>query len=265
MKSIKKARSVQNFALYLIGLWREVTRNAGPADYLQSREFQLCVDCVKENITKTRDLAPLSNLWQRSPMFGAFLVYFWPIYYQHAVALFQKLNKPLGRVLDLCAGPGPFTLAALESGASEVVSLDSSERSLMLLSEFVAREGYTLSVRPWRFGSSLNKVEGSFDTLILGHSLLDQTKGDVKFAFASIQSFKNMLSDKGRILIFETSDPQRIKLMKQIADLLAPVSGQSQLKEVTVSLERTRLIADIMKRLKRFEIKNRLQLLNIEK
>lgn len=270
MKAPSTLKTVHQHAPALIQAWRQIIKSPGPSDTLLTREFRLCVSKVIELSAFHKDAVNFSTLWSKSPLLGAFMTYFWPIYYQEAQYLFRQQNKPLGRVLDLGCAAGPFTIAALENKATDVWALDSNERCLMVLSEFAARLGHTLTVRQW---NPLKPwpVEGSFDTIIAGHSLLPLAACNPEQAYKIIKQAISLLAPGGRILIIEQEDPKRKKALgtlfkmiqeqEQLLSLrpLKPIEGYS------LPLERTQLMHDIMRSAKRQELKRTLSLLSIEK
>lgn len=265
------SKSIHELGPYLIQAWRHLVRSSGPSDYLLTREFRLCTSSVAEFQKLFKDQVNWTQVWQRSPLFGAYMTYFWPIHYQQARSIFQQQSRALGRVLDVGSGPGAFTLAALECFSKEVVALDSSERCLMLLSEFAARLGHTLSIREWRYPEPLMSIDGTFDTITLGHSLLEIAGFDLKQSMNLIQMLVHHLSPGGKILIVENDDPKRRKVLTDIQRSVQQpgpslhLRPQAKLQELSLPFERTRLMHDIMRSLKRQELKSELLILSLDK
>jgi SAM-dependent methyltransferase len=270
MRKTAPTKSIHDLAHALIHTWRQIVKSPGPIDFLQTREFRLCVQKVIDLSQQMKSGHSLQASWLSSPMLGAFMVYYWPIYYQEAHFLIKKNDKALGRVLDLASGPGPFTLAALENGAKEVFAADANERCLMILSEFVARLGHTLNVRAWNYPKPFI-IEGSFDTIFLGHSLLAECECEPQKAFNIIKEIVKILAPGGRILILENYSSTHKRTLQALFDLIKPrekelrIDPLELIENFKIPLERTQLMIDIMRSIRKQEMRKDVMLLQLQK
>jgi SAM-dependent methyltransferase len=74
-----------------------------------------------------------------------------------------QLDAPLGRVLDVGAGPAPLSMAALDAGATSVIAVDRSRAALDVGALLDSR----IETRRWSFPERL--PDGPFDTIMAGH------------------------------------------------------------------------------------------------
>jgi hypothetical protein len=197
---------------------------------------------------------------------GAYMAYFWPIHYQQARHLFGKKNH-LGHVWVIDAGAGAYTVAALECGASCVRAFESQDWCRMEVSKFVAKMAHTLSMSSWRFPqvpyvNSPSQPEA--DTIILGHGLqigqdLEQWS---KSCCAWICALTQKLNPGGRLIIVESNDSIHKKALQLLKKELeaqitqTPLRDSGTIETRSFAIERTQLMHDIMRSLRRQELKS---------
>lgn len=157
----------------LMGAWRRLHKEPGPADKLQTREFRRVVEAVKtlqEGLETGNKLAG-KDYFSDKELLGAYLLYQWVVHYQQGLSILGELPVEPRRVLDICSGPGAFALAALKHGASEVIAADRNAAALKLGAEVSGRAGHALNIREWDCRKHSFPFEGKFDLIILGHCL----------------------------------------------------------------------------------------------
>lgn len=181
----------------LIAVWRKFLKINGPQDRLQTREFRSVVEEVK----KLRD----NPSFKTREALAAYCLYYFPLHYAEGLSLLSELPSTPKRVLDLFSGPAPFSLAAMEHGAEEVIALDESADALRLGAEILGRRGYTFTQRVWNYPKPINGF-GLFDLIILG------------YAPHIPENVFNHLTDDGFLLIVDSSWPQSNKKILTLRD-----------------------------------------------
>lgn len=264
MKTKNAPKSVHELAPALIQAWRQIVQSPGPHDFLQTREFRLCVSKVLDIQQRLKNNQPFSSLWKDNVLMGAYMAYFWPIHYQQARHLFHQKNQRLGNIWIFDAGAGAYTVAALECGASHVTAFEGLDRCRMEVSKFVAKMGHTLSMQSWKFPSLPQTGDDLADTIVLGHGLtpgqdlIQWVKPWVKW----ICSLAQKLSPGGRFIIVTSSDPLHKKalqaLKKELEEHLSntPLRDSGVIETLSFALERTQLMHDIMRSARRQELKS---------
>lgn len=167
----------------LMHFYRKDSREEGPPDRLQTREFRKIAD----EIAKGQE-----NLYTS-------LLYYFPLRYQEGLSLMGELPDVPHRVLDLYSRLGPFSLAAATLGAREVIRLDPEEKFLDIGASVIGRMGYPVQGRLWADKSPI-PVEGEFDLIIAAyppHPLTDN------FVFKMIER----LTPTGQLLLVDSSQP----------------------------------------------------------
>lgn len=120
----------------------------------------------------TRERALVGERYLADPeLLGAYLLFYWPVSYAQARSVLGELgDRPLGRVLDVGAGPMPMGIAALDAGARSLHAIDRVERALLLGSSIAAdRDRVLTSTWDPQRGDAL--PAGPFDTIVAGHVL----------------------------------------------------------------------------------------------
>jgi SAM-dependent methyltransferase len=202
---------LENILPLLIGAWRRMRKEGGPADVLQTREFRGVVAAVMQ-IEKglNSDKTFLEKDYFADPeLLGAYLLYQWIVHYQEGLSVFNELPSTPRRVLDICSGPGAFAFAALRHGASEVFALDRNTAALELGAEICGRYGMPLNIRKWDPLKGPLPVEGQFDLIIIGHCLEELYPSSMKcWPEHQLNFVKSMLARlrlSGHLVIVENS------------------------------------------------------------
>ena len=125
----------------LAELWRAELSGGGPkgtGSALSPAEVESAGAALlrlQRGLTGERGLAGEPYM-DDSRLLGAYLLYYWPVSYLEASLALATLaasgRAAPRRVLDLGAGPGPLSAAALDLGAEELCLVDSSARALDL-------------------------------------------------------------------------------------------------------------------------------------
>lgn len=161
--------------------YRRLSKEPGPVDKLQTREFRKIAAEIQAG---NEGLLP-------------YLLYYFPLRYQEGLSLIGECPETPKRVLDLFSRTGPFALAALVKGASEVTMLDSDETWLDIGSDIIGRMGYPVNSAVWDPAKTI-PVRGQFDLIILAYP-----PTPVKDDF--IQKLLERLTPNGHLLLVASS------------------------------------------------------------
>lgn len=165
----------------LFHAYRRLSKESGPMDRLQTREFKMVADQVK---------AGKEELY-------AYLLYYFPLRYQEGLSLIGECATPPERVLDVGSRMGPFSLAALERGAREVVMLDHNIEWLEIGAEVIGRMGYPVTKRVWD-QQKAPPVDGQFDLIILAYPT-------IPYKDEFIYKLIDRLTPNGQLLLVDSS------------------------------------------------------------
>lgn len=205
----------------LIGVWRRFTKNSGPADSLQTREFR---DVVKELLEYRSGNATEEDYFKKPSLLAAYILYDWMVHYQQGLALIGEVPGGPKRVLDLASGPGAFAFAASRHGAKEVIALDRNADALRLAGQISGRYGYALTARKHNVLRFPYPVEGKFDLIIVGHCLTelfpDSGKGATDSQKNWCKRLFELLTPGGMILFVEDSLPPANRRLLSLRDRL---------------------------------------------
>lgn len=211
----------------LIGIWRRLHKEPGPADKLQTREFRRVVAAVKalQEGLETGDTLFGKNYFEDNELLGAYLLYQWVVHYQQGLAILGELPREPGRVLDICSGPSPFALAALKHGASEVTATDKNLAVLGMSGQICGRLGYALNVRQWDCHQQISPpIQGQWDLIILGHCLRElfpiSDTNSLQKQSDFVLSLLNRLSPHGYLAIIDSSYHEANRCLLQLRDNL---------------------------------------------
>lgn len=212
MKKHKISSGLDELIPLLIAQWRKLHRlPAGPADQLQTREFRSLMDAVIRRQTEKQ----LSD----NALLGAYLLYDWILFYQQGLSLVGELPETPERVLDLFSGAAPFALASLKRGSREVCALDNHSTALKIGAEIAGKTGYPISVRTHDCLNANFPVNGKWDLIIVGHALLHQIRTlDAQIDY--VHSLLGLLTERGHVLLVESSLPQDNRLFLSLRDAL---------------------------------------------
>lgn len=193
---MKKKRSSPNFEELipiLIATWRKLLKlPIGPLDHLQTREFRSLVSAV-QRLRKENSLI-------EKELLGAYILYDWVLHYAQGLSLIGELPHLPRRVLEIGCGGAPFAVAALQSGATDALGLDSNALALKIAGELCGKFGYPLTLRAADCSHTL-PITGKWDLIILGYSLFEIAPHPEAY----IDRLLPHLSDQGYILIVEPS------------------------------------------------------------
>jgi SAM-dependent methyltransferase len=231
----------------LIGVWRRFHKLSGPPDVLQTREFRSVVQGViqLQDGLETGDRLVGEDYFKDPGLLGAYLLYHWVLHYQQGLALINEVPHPVGRVLDLASGPGPFAFAALRHGAREVVAVDRNDASLKVASEVCGRYGYPLACRRHSLKAFPLPVEGKFDLIIAGHCLQElfpETEKEWQRGQTCwIQQLLPFLAPEGKLLLVESSlkhaNQRLLALRDRLVEAGFPVQAPCVWKGACVALQ----------------------------
>lgn len=195
----------------LIQIWRRFTKERGPDDRLQTREFRRVVEAVKtlkHGLEVDKSLSG-TDYFNNPDLLGAYLLYQWVVHYQEAMSILGELPTPPKTVLDLCSGPMPMSFAALRYGAQDVTAVDRNERALTLGAEVCGR--YGMPVKTVR-GNCLNNPKlysGKYDLIFLGYALEElfpaNQKGWQQAQHEYLKQLLNLLTPEGHLIFIEGS------------------------------------------------------------
>jgi SAM-dependent methyltransferase len=212
----------------LLTVWRSSVPGSSPGNVsgragavLSQNELHSVSSRVRElsrGLTRERALA--GERYLSDPGFlGAYLLHFWPISYAQALLCLAMLHRTLPAaeaglgskphlrsVLDLGAGPGPISIALLETGATSVTACDRSAAALALARRIASDRGHELATRQWDAVKSTGMPRGPFDMVILGHTLNELWAGQpdrIELRIGLLKKLGEELSPRGRIMIIE--------------------------------------------------------------
>lgn len=210
----------------LIGVWRRYTKEAGPPDKLQTREFRRTVESIvslQEGFEAGKSLIG-QDYFENPTLLASYLLYHWIIHYQQGLSLLGELPITPRRVLDVASGPAAFAFAALRHGAQEVFATDRNTKALELGAEVCGRYGMPLTVRRWDCLKQNLPIEGSFDLIIVGHCLNElfpaTQKNWQEGQHAFITKLLNRLTPEGYLLIVDNSYLDANRRVLQLRDRL---------------------------------------------
>lgn len=205
----------------LIGAWRKLHREKGPADKLQTREFRGAVSALlalHHGLYVSNELLGTDWIGNQN-YFGAYLLYDWILHYQEALSLLGELPRAPKRVLDVGSGAAPFALAALKHGACDVIATDRNLEALRYGATLSGQCGYPLAIRQWDCLAAPLPIEGKFDLIILAYCLEEMfpIRHDswLEQRRFFVQSMLDRLTPDGFLLVVDSSncDVNRRQLM----------------------------------------------------
>lgn len=197
----------------LFQAYRQLAKEPGAMDRLQTREFRT----VAASVQAGKEHDPY-----------AYLLYYFPVRYQEGLSLIGECATVPNRVLDVGSRMGPFALAALEKGASEVIMVDEDEKWLEIGAEIIGRMGYPVSTRIWNPERPI-QVQGKFDLIICAYP-----QSPLKDEF--VHYLVNMLTPNGQVLLVDSSQEginreflqRRDRLVKAGYPIQAPCVWQGE-------------------------------------
>jgi len=185
---------------------------------------------LQRGLTGERLLAGASYF--SSPEYrGAYLLYYWPVsFVQVSLALEEiRLRGAMPRlrsVLDLGAGPGPASFAALERGAERITLMDTSEEALKaarrLMENLPGAEAELSAIRR-DFEEDDSLEGGPYDLIVACHSVNELWKGRADAMGrrrALLENAIARLSEGGILLVIEPSALVTCRPALALRDLL---------------------------------------------
>jgi len=186
--------------------WRKLAGLDGKEAELSKAELASLASGIarlSQRLTRERD--QISERYLDEPdLLGAYLLFYWPVSYVQARSVLGELGaRPLGRVLDLGAGPLPLSWAALDAGASSVLALERVPRALS-----VGRTlGDSAALETHAWDATRDPIPaGPYDTIVSGHLwnelfLTDRSPLDRRAAL--LGRVLAALAPGGRVVIIE--------------------------------------------------------------
>lgn len=109
-------------------------RRVGGLSKSEIERFGLALKNLQRGLTGDRRLAGASY-FSEEEFLGAYLLYYWPVSYAQVSMALEEIRMrgalpPIRSALDMGAGPGPASFAAVDFGAERVILMDSSEGAL---------------------------------------------------------------------------------------------------------------------------------------
>lgn len=186
----------------LMSSYRKLSKEEGPLDKLQTREFRRLVAELKGFNSET--LEP----------FAPYMLYHHYLHLQEGLSVLGEIPGEIHSVLDVGAGLGAFSLAALLRGFKGVVMLDKHEMALNVGSELIGKMGYPVTPQKWSYPSPLPAQK--FDLVILGYSLFNLGGKPEEI----IKKCLDRVNENGYLVIVDSSQPEEnfeiLKLRDQI-------------------------------------------------
>ena len=205
-----------------------------------ARSFGTVLKELQRGLTGERRLVSKAYFSQHDYL-GAYLLYYWPVSFAQVYLALTELeargclpNEP--RVLDLGAGPGPASFAALAKGAKSCLLLDSSalalDTALLLARDILPTRASRLAVstRVFDLENEASLPSGPFDLVIACHSIneLWKNRSDALERRAGLlERAAAELSDGGILLIIEPSASATAIPALELRDRLIGASGLS--------------------------------------
>jgi len=211
----------------LVSIWRSASAGHAGQGKLSPGETYAVSRKIRElSRGFTRDRALAGERYLSDPdLLGAYLLHFWPISYMQTLLCISMMKRAarranaeagagaradaapnLGRILDLGAGPGPVSLALLDSGAARVTACDRSAAALSLARKIARERGYDLSTQRWDAVKTQDLPAGPFDLIAFGHTLNELWSGHpdrISLRAGLVLRAADRLGPDGRLLIFE--------------------------------------------------------------
>jgi len=168
----------------------------------------------------TRERALVGERYLDDPeLLGAYLLFYWPISYAQARSVLGELGaRPLGRTLDVGAGPLPMGLAAIDAGAGELVAVDRVERALALGRRLGGAAAITTS--PWDPERGDALPQGPFDTIVAGHVLTELYLGPRALDRRAqlVKTLLGRLAPGGRLVLVEPALRETSRALLSLRD-----------------------------------------------
>lgn len=185
-------------------------------------EVALKVRELSRGLTGEREFAG-SHYLAKPALLGAYLLHFWPASYLQGRLLLSGFEKKIASVLDLGSGPGPLSLALLDSGSDEVLAADASPESLLQAKALARAAGRDLKIETWDALAGNSLPRGSFDLVVLGHLLNElwrDRRDRIDLRAGLVEEAAERLKPGGSLLIIEPALKATTQDLLQLRDRL---------------------------------------------
>lgn len=192
----------------LIKAWRRERSLVGRPDALVPKEIEevgAALLSLQRGLTSSRLLAG-SRYMDDGELLGAYLLYYWPVTYLQVSLALASIGRPLGRVLDLGAGPGPASAACVDHGATRTHLVDGSPRALALAKGLLAAPGLDIETSHRDFEASGQEGGSTYDTIVASHLLNELWKDQpdrIERRLSFIEGQSGCLAPGGFLLLIE--------------------------------------------------------------
>jgi SAM-dependent methyltransferase len=216
----------------LIRLWRKQARSQwhdAPAGCLAPAEAKSVAAGIKrlsQGLTRERELA--GEFYFSDPvMFGAYLLYFWPVSYTQARLALAALPGLPESVLDLGGGAGPLAAAAYDAGVRQIRLADRSRKALQWAAELFQGLDAGVECVAWDpvQQSEFPDAGRRYDVIALQHVLneLWAASPDKQAAKLSLlQRAIDALTETGNLMILEPALKSTSQAVLALRDALIP-------------------------------------------
>lgn len=191
---------------------------------------------LQRGLTGERSLSG-SAYMDDADLFGAYLLYYWPVSYMQVSLVLEELGASLApepRCLDLGAGPGPMAAALVDIGATELTLTDTSQPALDVALELLRARAPTIRARA--VSSQLCDLEsdaalppGPYDLVVFGHSLNELWQGLPDRHDRLLRLLRRasvLLSPEGVLLVIEPAALAVSRAALELRDALAAVGHE---------------------------------------
>jgi ribosomal protein RSM22 (predicted rRNA methylase) len=206
----------------LVAAWRRVRerdRDPEPSPVLSSeerRDLLAGAERLSHGLTRDRELAG-ARYFEDPQLLGAYLLFYWPVSYAQARSVLGELPALPGDVLDVGAGPAPFSLAALDAGARSALAIDRSRAALSVGEALAGAIGRPLATGAWEPARPL--PEGGFDTVVAGH-LFNELDASIERRAQLAESLLARVRPGGHLVLVEPALRETSRALLAVRDLL---------------------------------------------
>jgi ribosomal protein RSM22 (predicted rRNA methylase) len=213
---------------HLLATWRRASSAVDPEADLnalsaaEETRIVAAIERLSDGLTGERPLVGERYL-DDPDLLGAYLLFYWPVSYAQFRAVLAELPHPCGHVLDLGAGPGPGTFAALDRSAAAgargaAVVADRAVNALAAVRQLAtARPDADLTTVQWQVGDPI--PQGPFDTILVGH-LLNEVPGGATARAALVGTLLDRLARGGSVVLLEPALRETSRALLEVRDQL---------------------------------------------
>ncbi|MEI6874278.1 MAG: small ribosomal subunit Rsm22 family protein [Spirochaetota bacterium] len=192
----------------LIDAWRRERNLIGRSGVLDPKEIEgvgATLLGLQRGLTSSRRLAGAGYM-DDGELLGAYLLYYWPVTYLQVSLALASIGRPLGRVLDLGAGPGPASAACVDHGATRAHLVDGSARALAVAKGLLEAPGIEIETSHCDFEVCGPEAGSAYDTIVASHLLNELWKDQpdrVERRLSFIEGQAGGLVSEGFLLLIE--------------------------------------------------------------